>query len=121
MWFCFNNAFLSIVQPPQSTSGDSPLLVRARRKGDIEKIFPGVQVRRTPGRDYLYRALIERRVVSEVIADQVASIEYGNFKDSVADDRLHSAYSRVWSIMSGLQEVPPYSTSRAAGRQRDLL
>ena len=37
MWIQFNNAFLSIVE---NRDNKLELLVRARIKGDIEKIFP---------------------------------------------------------------------------------
>lgn len=119
MWICHNKAFVSIVQPdPSSTTGDY-LLVRARRKGDIEKLFPSGKVLRTPGRDYLFRAFIDRAEVANVIAQALLAIGYGNFKASVADDDLHRAYNQVWSVMSKLQPIPPYATGK--GRQGRLL
>ena len=36
MWVCLNNSFLSIVQ---NRNNLEQLLVRSRRKGDIEKVF----------------------------------------------------------------------------------
>lgn len=117
MWICLNNAFFSIVDT--KLPGDK-LLVRARRKGDIERVFPGAKVTRSPGRDYLYRAPISREAVALTIADQVRSIAYDNFKNSVRDDKLHSAYSGFWGIMSRVQEIPPYSTRRNR-RQGSLL
>ena len=110
MWLCLNSAFLSIVEPEQ----DSEVLrVRARRKGDIEKVFPEAKVERTPERDYLFRAHIRRERVAEAVAEQVAGINYGNFKNSVKNDKLHSAYGSIWSIMARLQSSPPYSGVRA--------
>ena len=41
MWIQFNNAFLSIVE---NRDNKLELLVRARIKGDIEKIFPEADV-----------------------------------------------------------------------------
>lgn len=114
MWLCLSDAFLSIVEPD---SGSDFLRVRARRKGDIERIFPGVEVVRTPGRDYLYRAHIDRDVVAAVIANNVRGIDYGNFKNSVKNHRLHDAFASIWSIMSRLQEIPPYSSVRARGQR----
>ena len=59
MWVCLNSAFLSIVQPSSSdplAKGDMPL-VRARRRGDIERAFSDpVKVVEVPGRDYQFRA-----------------------------------------------------------------
>jgi hypothetical protein len=110
MWISLSDAFLSIVAIP----GYPELLkVRARRSGDIERIFPDAVVQRTPGRDYLYRTELPRAIVSRMIAASLDAIDYDNFKNSVDDDRLHSAYSLVWSTMSKLQELPPYASGRA--------
>jgi hypothetical protein len=112
MWISLSDAFLSIVAIP----GQPDMLkVRARRKGDIERIFPEAAVQRTPGRDYLYRAEMPRGAVSSAIAASLAAIEYDNFKNSVSDTRLHSAYASVWSSMSKLQELPPYSSGGERG------
>ena len=113
MWICLSDAFFSVVEP-DSVGGDV-LLVRARRKGDIERVFPGHEVKRTPGRDYLYRALIQRESVAQVLADQVLKICYDNFKNSVKDNKLHGAFGRFWHIHSDLQEIPPYSRDRKQG------
>ena len=57
MWIQFNNAFLSIVE---NRDNKLELLVRARIKGDIEKIFPEVEVFENDSADYKYRALISK-------------------------------------------------------------
>lgn len=108
MWVCLNNAFFSIVD---DGCGPEEILVRARRKGDIEKIFPegAGQVKRTQGRDYLYRAYLNRDYVADVIAECVLSIGYSNFKGSVRDNDLSRAYGRFWDLHADLQEIPPYS------------
>jgi len=74
MWLCLNNAFLSIVKkdcPPGS------LLVRARRPGDIERVFgTKVEVTRSTDSDYLLRSIVPieevelalARVVKEMLA-----------------------------------------------------
>lgn len=106
MWMCLNDAFFSIVR-----TGDLPeghLLVRARRQGDLERYFPNAEVQRTPGRDYLFRAVIQATQVAAVMAETVEAIDYGNFKDSVRDNNLHEAYFKVWSAMHDLQENTPY-------------
>lgn len=123
MWISFNDSFLSIVEPEPRAGGKCPqLLVRARRQGDIEAVFPGVTVEKRPERDYLFRALVDREVVATIVADRVMSVDYGNFKDSVRNSRLHDAYAAVWSIMARLQPTRPYSGAAAArGRQRSML
>lgn len=113
MWICLNRAFLSIVD--KDCPADS-LLVRARRAGDIESVFPKAKVARTVGNDYLFRAVVKRAEVVAAIAGEIEDIDYGNFKDSVEDKQLKGAYSSVWGVMSRLQPVPPYSTRRAGTR-----
>lgn len=116
MWICLSDAFLSIVEP---APGSDTLLVRARREGDIERVFADAKVTKTPGRDYLFRASLPRAQVAGVISHHVAGIDYGNFKDSVKNNKLHDAFAGFWSIMSRLQPIPPYSRGR--GRLGDLL
>jgi len=113
MWLCFNNSFVSIVD-----KGDKPgfLCVRARRSGDIEKVFPGADVKRTPGNDYLFRAYVNRKVVAQTVADRLLDLDYSNFKGSTKDKRLHDAYMRVWGIMGDLQPGGPYSHGSTRGQ-----
>lgn len=116
MWICLNDAFFSIVE--DGSCRPDQLLVRARRKGDIENVFVEAKgtVEKTIGRDYLYRAKLDRDYVADVIADKITDISYPNFKGSVRDPKLANAYSKVWSIHADLQEIPPYSTANKRGR-----
>lgn len=107
MWLCLNDAFLSVVD--KSTKSNC-LLVRARRAGDIERVFPGSVVRESTNTDYRYRADILRSAVADAVAERIKSIDYDNFKDSVGDDELHNAYSSVWSVMGRLQPGGPYNS-----------
>ena len=106
MWVCLNDAFFSIVRPSYLEPG--VLLVRARRAGDIERVWPDATVERTAGRDYLYRARIPEKDVGAAISAQISAIDYDNFKDSVKDHALHDAYFKVWHAMAGLQNPAPY-------------
>jgi hypothetical protein len=107
MWIMLNDAFFSIV------SKDCPrgsLLVRARRPGDIEKVFGRrVKVERSTDSDYLFRAAIPREDVDAAILGELRRIDYANFKDSVTDDDLHLAYLKVWTAMAAIQNPQPYS------------
>lgn len=107
MWLCLSDAFLSVVH--KDCDADE-LLVRARREGDIETVFPDADVRKTVGNDYLYRAVIKRSVVAEAMTRlAMESIDYPNFKNTVRDNKLHSAFNRIWHVMADLQVIPPYS------------
>ena len=105
MWLCLSDSFISIVAVP---TRPDVLKVRSRCHGHIERLFSNCEVSCTPGRDYLYRAEIDRSLVGRVLADHVCGIGYPNFKDSVMDSNLHSAYTDVWSRMAKLQSIPPY-------------
>lgn len=101
MWIMLNDAFLSLVQ---KDCRRDELLVRARRKGDIEKIFEHASVTYTPNADYHWRAVVKRSEVADALIGEVNRITYPNFKDSVTDGLLHSAYLRVWTAMNQLQQ-----------------
>lgn len=116
MWIMLSDAFFSIVRkdcPPGS------LLVRARRPGDIEKVFGlRVKVQYDTRGDYAYRARISEDKVRADIDSELRRIDYPNFKDSVADKPLHDAYLRVWSAMTATQPTPPYSGAPTKKRRR---
>jgi hypothetical protein len=103
MWVFLSNSFLSVV----ADKNDSDFVwVRARVKGDIEKLFPCSKVTRTPKRDYLFRTRLHKHEVANVMAGKVLDINYTNFKDSVPkkEVRRHDSYLRVWNEMFRLQE-----------------
>jgi hypothetical protein len=113
MWVCLYDAFLSIVH---KDCKPDELLVRARRPGDIEKIFPNAIVTEYDRADYQFRAVVKREVVIAAIATEITDIEYSNFKNQVADRELHDAYLNVWTTMSRLQPKAPYSGWQIAYR-----
>jgi uncharacterized lipoprotein YajG len=100
MWIFLSDSFLSIVH---KDCRPNQLLVRARRQGDIERVFPRAKVRESHTTDYRYRAVVSREQVAKALTKQAMEMAYDNFKDSVADNELHNAYSRVWSVMYGMQ------------------
>ena len=104
MWIMTNNSYLSSVS---KDCGPAELLVRARRAGDIERVFPNAEVTLHTNRDYLYRAVLPRDAVKQALAAMIDHIDYPNFKDSVEDGSLHAAYASVWCAMAGLQHPPP--------------
>ena len=107
MWIMLSDSFISIVN---KDCKPGYLLVRARRPGDIEKVFgKRVKVTRSTDSDYLYRATVPTGAVAMAMHKQVGEIDYPNFKDSVKDDELHSAYMKVWNAMAGVQNPGPYS------------
>lgn len=116
MWICMNDCFLSIVD---KECARDELLVRARRPGDIEKIFPGAQVRVDGRGDYHYRAAVKKAAIEDAMVGEVRRINYDNFKNGVRDDELHRAYMRVWTAMADLQPSAPYSGGGFLSRPLD--
>ncbi len=111
MWIMLNDAFLSIVA---KDCARDELMVRARRPGDIERIFPGTMVTEYTASDYHYRAAVKKDAIKEAMCGEIDRIGYANFKSSTEDKPLHDAYMRVWHAMAALQPKEPYSGSRMA-------
>ena len=101
MWIQFNNAFLSIVE---NRYNKLELLVRARVKGDIEKIFPEADVFEDDNADYKYRAFISKAKVAARMMLKMTEINYDNFKSSVKEIARKNAYSNVWVELRKLQK-----------------
>lgn len=112
MWVMLNDAFFSIVD--KDCKRDE-LMVRARRPGDIEKVFgtlQQLQVTEYTASDYHYRAAVKRDVVGQALIGELARVTYNNFKNSVEDHDLHAAYNKVWHAMAALQPQRPYAGDR---------
>ena len=103
MWVMLNNSFLSIVE---NMNNPEELLVRARVKGDIERVFNDASVFEDLTADYKYRAFINRQIVQAEISKQVEGINYYNFKNSISKDEQerHDAYIQVWSALHRIQK-----------------
>ena len=103
MWVFLNNAFLSIVDK----DGDgTTLLVRARKAGDIQRVFPAARVEITPRNDYRFRAQVDREHVALALAEAIRQITYSNFKGSVTEHDRHESYMDVWQAMYRFQGRP---------------
>ena len=103
MWIVLNKSFLSIVK---NRNNENQLLVRARVKGDIEKVFEDADVFEDENADYKYRSYISRENVANVISNELLNIEYDNFKNSVSKNDTHrvSAYMNVWNALYKIQK-----------------
>lgn len=96
MWIFTTKGFISVVDK----GGDgSTLLVRGRRKGEIEALFPEAMVQKTPKNDYRFRARIDRERVAQVVAHELRTLAYDNFKGATKDRVRHDAYMEVWEAM----------------------
>lgn len=112
MWVFLNDAFFSIVEPSVDSNGSSEeLLVRARFREDLGRVFPNAVVEETEKRDYAFRALIKRTEVADALAAEVSRINYNNFKKSISlrEKYRHDAYLGVWVEMYKAQIKREYS------------
>lgn len=75
------------------------LMVRARRRQDLERHFPDDALASTASADYPWRVTVSRERVSLLLSRQAENIAYHNFKDSVQERDRHEAYLDVWSRM----------------------
>jgi hypothetical protein len=100
MWIFTNKGFISAV-----AHRDKPglLLVRARRREHLHAALPGFEIQETPHADYRYRTEVPATLLAGLLYDQVAAIDYDNFKNSIADHAYHDACSSVWSVMHRTQ------------------
>ena len=107
MWIFLNDAFLSAVQ-----HRDDPdqLVVRARRREDLERTFPGEPISVSETSDYRYRVFVSKGQFAGMMIGKIADIDYPNFKNSVAEHDRHDHYARVWGVMHGFQERPKKSS-----------
>jgi len=102
-----NDAMFSIVENNGKKYGNrEELVVRARREGDLQRVFTlqDQEVLVTDDSDYRFRTFLSRDEVAKVLSEQVYCIDYSNFKSSVKDRKLYTAYNRVWSALFELQE-----------------
>jgi hypothetical protein len=106
MWIFTTAGFLSVVAH-HDRPGD--LLVRARVLEDLTAFCTATAAPaplETPSRDYRWRTTVPATTFASYIAGQAEAIDYGNFKNAVAErqgsDRAHR-YHDVWDVMFELQ------------------
>jgi len=100
MWVYLSDAYISITR---HLTDPALLHVRARVKGDIEKVFPEAEVTETPDTDYRFRTNLPQELVERRIAEKVAGIGYHNFKATVKEHDRHDAYMDAFEGMVKLQ------------------
>lgn len=109
MWIINIDGFYSVVEGPTPDQ----LLVRSRSWPDADRMadrlaayIPRPSIEQTPARDYPYRVIVPRDAVARVAADAVGEIDYGNFKEAVAERRGWSregVYAEVWLVLRRIQ------------------
>ena len=104
MWVIMSDSMLSIVRKHPS---DRLLTVRARAKGDIERIFPDAKVQVGGGTDYMYRAKIQAKKVADALS--------GLFKN----DRKH--YEDCWNAYEVVVKLGMLEDEKFLSKVKDIL
>lgn len=104
MWIVMNNSFVSIVED-RNVKGR--VAVRARVENDLIALFPNHknEIITTDDSDYRFRLFLDKKYVSEIVANRILNIEYDNFKDSVKQGWRKKAYMAIWSVMYDVQDT----------------
>jgi hypothetical protein len=108
--------FFSVVEDRADTRY---VWVRSRTRADIDSLvaayFPRRKVRIKDGGDYAWRIRVTKEQWAAALAGLAMEIDYLNFKDEVRrrqGKRRAELYSRVWSILSVLNDRPLFSRRR---------
>jgi len=100
MWIFTSKGFVSIVA---DMTRPGNLLIRARKKKHLQDLFPGEDVKTTPANDYRFRISIPFQDAVRILAEEIAGIDYPNFKNSIQDHDYHDACLEVWKTMFHVQ------------------
>jgi hypothetical protein len=110
MWLITPTGFYSIVSKPGDAAAGQ-FTIRARVRADLDALRSGwlpalTATHESTDTDYRFRATAPQADVAAAVARMVASIDYSNFKDEVAE-RQGSArvrrYHDVWAALLPLQ------------------
>lgn len=130
MWIFTKVGFFSVVLKDKYEANEPTarqvLMVRARVREDLDRFraayAPGLgPTLEWPNRDYPYRALITKKAFAEAQAKLALDIDYGNFKDKVAETQGYDRarlYGAVWGIMNGAEEKLASRVKTAGERSR---
>jgi hypothetical protein len=96
MYVFLPDAFVSLVEHDVEPR---LIYVRARIRGDIERLFPEADVIETLDRDYRFSTSLPKDRVAQVISLRTSKVNYTNFFDAVKDDDRRQVYIQVWAAM----------------------
>ena len=101
MWIFSRESFLSFAQHPVD---DRFVVVYASIEGDIEKVFPGVEVGHNRNTDHRYSAVVPIERASVALLNSLKDINYDDLQSSVEDLARWHSYVSVWVTMFEEQE-----------------
>lgn len=103
MWVFINDAMFSAVE---NRNDETEFVVRARIKGDLDRVFPAHQAKvvESEDSDYRFRIFIDRDEFKEAMLAEIDRVDYDNFKSSVYEKWRASLYTKVWAVLFNHQE-----------------
>ena len=106
MWIFTQHGFISAVRTDESSD---LLNVRARDRQSLERIaaLGETEVIATPHADYPYRVIVQELVFAGYLMDELAMMNYTNFKNQVAITRGYDfarTCGKVWSVMHDVED-----------------
>ncbi len=96
------------------------LLVRARRKIDLQNVVGDADILETPNADYSYRTFIDREKFKQIVVAGIDAITYGNFKNSVPEEYadLHDMYADFWMMHRSYGDKDPATRDPGKGKRK---
>ena len=105
MWIFTKNSFISVVHHP---SRPNDVMVRARRKSDLARLFPKKQITKTPNTDYMWRTVVSKKELAKVLATYISTqLTYDNFKAAQSEDSpyWHKFLLDVWEAGFNMESL----------------
>lgn len=107
MWIFTETGFISAVRKAEYPD---VITVRARDKASLEALAAkaNVEIKRSPGGDYPYRAFVDDSSFIQWFLDRGAELTYDNFKSRVAKTRgpeFAHALNDVWVAMLKVEDA----------------
>lgn len=98
MWIYLADSSVSISQHKDAPGS---LMVRARDRESLGRLFPGAELVETPDADYRWRVTLSKEQVSAVIAERVTAIDYADDVKNLVDHTRRDLYRDLWAITRG--------------------
>ncbi|MEZ0325846.1 MAG: hypothetical protein ACAH95_08055 [Fimbriimonas sp.] len=96
MWLFLPDAFISVTEHETERR---LVCVRARVRGDLERLFPEADIAETVDRDYRFATSLPKDRVAQVISLRISKLNYPSFFEAITDEDRKQAYIQVWGAM----------------------
>ena len=98
MWIYFADANVSISQHKDAPGS---LMVRARDRESLERLFPGATLIETPEADYRWRVTLPRARVVAAVVERLQRLDYTDDVKNLVDHTRRDLYRDLWAVTRG--------------------